>query len=213
MPKKRDRNRSQYSPGSSQIFPSIGPQNGAASAQINYAPARDRRIMPHGSRKRYSFAVHCKLKFSPQNPSDGSRLPRLADKRQIKHAIAHWMHVHIFGSDVHIFASDVHFFGALCDFRGNNDMKFHLLSVIFLTALTGSLSTEANAQRGLTNGPSADRPASADAVVAQRDQPPVSIPAKSFGIARRVPNSWWFHRVTSRWGRMTRPMKSRNIRS
>ena len=78
------------------------------------------------------------------------------------------------------------FLGVLCDFRGNKDMKFHMLSVILLTALTGSLSTEANAQRGLTNSPSADRPASADAVVAQRDQPPEAlIPEKSFAIARR----------------------------
>jgi formylglycine-generating enzyme required for sulfatase activity len=63
------------------------------------------------------------------------------------------------------------FLGILCDFRGNKDMKFRMLSVIFLTALTGSLSTEANAQRGLSSSPSAERPASADAVVAQRDQP------------------------------------------
>jgi formylglycine-generating enzyme required for sulfatase activity len=51
-------------------------------------------------------------------------------------------------------------------------MKFRLLSVILLTALTGSIGTEANAQRGLSTSPSADRPASSsDPVVAQRDQP------------------------------------------
>jgi formylglycine-generating enzyme required for sulfatase activity len=51
-------------------------------------------------------------------------------------------------------------------------MKSRLVSVIFLTALIGSISTGANAQRGLSNSPSADRPASSsDPVVAQRDQP------------------------------------------
>lgn len=66
-------------------------------------------------------------------------------------------------------------------------MKFHLLSVILLTALTGSLSTEANAQRGLTNSPSADRPASADAVVAQRDQPPSLDPGEIFRDCEACP--------------------------
>jgi formylglycine-generating enzyme required for sulfatase activity len=78
------------------------------------------------------------------------------------------------------------FLGVLCDFRGNKDMKFHLLSVILLTALTGSLSTEANAQRGLTNSPSADRPASAD-VVAQRDQPPSLDPGEIFRDCEACP--------------------------
>jgi len=50
-----------------------------------------------------------------------------------------------------------------------NDMKLHLLSVISLTALLGLATTGANAQRGLSNSPSADRPSSSDAVVAQRD--------------------------------------------
>jgi formylglycine-generating enzyme required for sulfatase activity len=51
-------------------------------------------------------------------------------------------------------------------------MKLRLLSVILLTALTGWIGTEANAQRGLSTSPSADRPASSsDPVVAQRDQP------------------------------------------
>ncbi len=66
-------------------------------------------------------------------------------------------------------------------------MKFHLLSVILLTALTGSLSTEANAQRGLTNSPSADRPVSADAVVAQRDQPPSLDPGEIFRDCEACP--------------------------
>jgi formylglycine-generating enzyme required for sulfatase activity len=56
-----------------------------------------------------------------------------------------------------------------------------------LTALTGSLSTEANAQRGLTNSPSADRPASADAVVAQRDQPPSLDPGEIFRDCEACP--------------------------
>jgi formylglycine-generating enzyme required for sulfatase activity len=49
-------------------------------------------------------------------------------------------------------------------------MKLRLLSVIYLTALVGLVGTVANAQRGLSTGPSADRPASpSDSVVAQRD--------------------------------------------
>jgi formylglycine-generating enzyme required for sulfatase activity len=49
-------------------------------------------------------------------------------------------------------------------------MKLRLLSVIYLTALVGLAGTVANAQRGLSTGPSTDRPASpSDAVVAQRD--------------------------------------------
>jgi formylglycine-generating enzyme required for sulfatase activity len=51
-------------------------------------------------------------------------------------------------------------------------MKSRLVSVIFLTALIGSVGTGANAQRGLSSSPSADGPAaSSDPVVAQRDQP------------------------------------------
>jgi formylglycine-generating enzyme required for sulfatase activity len=49
-------------------------------------------------------------------------------------------------------------------------MKLRLLSVIYLTALVGLIGTVANAQRGLSTGPSADRPSSpSDTVVAQRD--------------------------------------------
>jgi formylglycine-generating enzyme required for sulfatase activity len=48
-------------------------------------------------------------------------------------------------------------------------MKLRLLSVISLTALVGLATTGASAQRGLSNSPSADRPSSSDAVVAQRD--------------------------------------------
>lgn len=48
-------------------------------------------------------------------------------------------------------------------------MKLRLLSVISLTALVGLATTGTNAQRGLSNSPSADRPSSSDAVVAQRD--------------------------------------------
>jgi formylglycine-generating enzyme required for sulfatase activity len=48
-------------------------------------------------------------------------------------------------------------------------MKLRLLSVISLTALVGLATPGANAQRGLSTGPSTDRPSPSDAVVAQRD--------------------------------------------
>src|SRR5437773_6216902 len=51
-------------------------------------------------------------------------------------------------------------------------MNLRLLSVIFLTALAGLASTGANAQRGLSTSPSADRPAPSGSVIAQRDGTP-----------------------------------------
>src|ERR1700738_638893 len=55
-------------------------------------------------------------------------------------------------------------------FRGNDNMKLLLLSVISVTALAALASTGVDAQRGLTAGPSGDRSSPpADLVVAQKE--------------------------------------------
>ena len=143
--------------------------------------ARDRRIMPRGSPNDIRLPCIVNRNSAPKIPrmepaaSPCRKTPDKACYRPLDVTF-------IFLGVTFIFL------GVLCDFRGNNDMKFRLLSVIFLTALIGSLSTEANAQRGLSTSPSADRPASADAVVAQRDQAQ-SRSRRNLSRLRRLPRT------------------------